>query len=641
MSSTTDKSGPSRKQVLIVSVIVQLALIAAIWLGNSWFRSSMQFNPEELEKRSAEVQKRNKERIKAERIKREKVAIKESDAEKLRKKARKKQEKKAIDKVREMHEAREHIREQREASLAKLKNRSFDEVNQRKMDDLLSIAKKIADTSFHVKARSNKPISDQLYDQCQDLYTQTETVLEQGDWLKSKFLKNEAIELQTLITDKQAVITEQFPDSKEANKNYTHFLYFAPSILKHIDDYLAKLEELVTTQAELSQLNDLGEIPLELPELEALDLESMDLNQLVNQARQTEAEMTREFSEMRAAEMAQIESSTLAEALAKIAQAQQGSPLDSQSLPNPSDSQMSQQQPTTVGDLQKYRADVASMGRQATAHWTRAMNMAQQANALGSQGQAGRSSESFAQNSQSSPLSGQGQGKGGKALGGAGMDSGSKASDRTNLGLGSAFQARSSVSGIGLKGLRTNIPPEIIKAKALPGRRFRSESLRQGWLFIDTWYIIGPWENNGALDYDVTHPPEIAIDLDANYSDGKLVAGSRTKRHPLRWQFVQSDIMRITPPNEKARSTYYAYTEVYFDEPAKMLVAIATDDAARMWVNNQLVWQDEGLSGWNLNEGFRVIEFQKGFNKFLVRIENSPVLCEFSVLLCPPDQVQK
>ena len=70
-----------------------------------------------------------------------------------------------------------------------------------------------------------------------------------------------------------------------------------------------------------------------------------------------------------------------------------------------------------------------------------------------------------------------------------------------------------------------------------------------------------------------------------------------------------------------------------------MLVAIATDDAARMWVNDKLVWEDQGQSAWNLDEGFRVIDFKQGFNKILARIENSPTLCEFSVLLCPPDQV--
>jgi hypothetical protein len=104
---------------------------------------------------------------------------------------------------------------------------------------------------------------------------------------------------------------------------------------------------------------------------------------------------------------------------------------------------------------------------------------------------------------------------------------------------------------------------------------------------------------------------------------------------------VQSDIMRITPPNEQGHSTYYAFTEVYFDEPSRMLLAIATDDAARMWVNDELVWEDQGQSAWNLDEGFRVVDFKQGFNKFLIRIENSPTLCEYSVLLCPPEQVGK
>jgi hypothetical protein len=98
--------------------------------------------------------------------------------------------------------------------------------------------------------------------------------------------------------------------------------------------------------------------------------------------------------------------------------------------------------------------------------------------------------------------------------------------------------------------------------------------------------------------------------------------------------------MRLVPPEEEGNSTYYAFTEIYFEEATEMLLAIASDDAARMWVNDRLIWEDHGQSGWNLNEGFQRVAFKQGFNKFLVRIENGPVLCEFSVLLCPPDQVE-
>jgi len=169
-----------------------------------------------------------------------------------------------------------------------------------------------------------------------------------------------------------------------------------------------------------------------------------------------------------------------------------------------------------------------------------------------------------------------------------------------------------------------------IKAKALPGRRFTEESSRRGWLYVDTWYVIGPWENNGKVDWSDIHAPEFEVDLAKIYSGGK---GNRK----LRWQFTQNPTIRCDPPDEQPNSTYYAYTEVYFDQAREMLVAIASDDAAKLWINDKLVWQDEGLSVWNMDEGFRRVHFKKGFSKILMRIENGPGFCQYSMLLCPPD----
>jgi hypothetical protein len=68
-----------------------------------------------------------------------------------------------------------------------------------------------------------------------------------------------------------------------------------------------------------------------------------------------------------------------------------------------------------------------------------------------------------------------------------------------------------------------------------------------------------------------------------------------------------------------------------------MLLAIASDAAAKVWINDTLAWQDTGLSAWRLDGGFRKVSFKQGFNTLLVRIEQGPGVCHWSVLLCPPD----
>ena len=96
---------------------------------------------------------------------------------------------------------------------------------------------------------------------------------------------------------------------------------------------------------------------------------------------------------------------------------------------------------------------------------------------------------------------------------------------------------------------------KIISA-AMPGRRFTESSLRKGWLYLDTWYVIGPWENNSVVDYDVKHPPEFGIDFDAKYHDGKFAGKTGHPYETLKWEFYQSDQVRCQPPGVYAASTY-------------------------------------------------------------------------------------
>ena len=181
---------------------------------------------------------------------------------------------------------------------------------------------------------------------------------------------------------------------------------------------------------------------------------------------------------------------------------------------------------------------------------------------------------------------------------------------------------------------------KIIKA-AMPGRRFTEASLRKGWLYLDTWYVIGPWENNSIVDYTIKHPPEFGIDFDAKYYDGKFADKPGHPYETLKWEFYQSDQVRNQPPAVYGASTYYAYTDVWFEEARDMLIAVASDDASSVWLNGQIVWQDTGQSAWQLGEGYRKVHFNQGFNDVLVRIENGPTHCVWSVVLCPPEMLGK
>jgi hypothetical protein len=192
---------------------------------------------------------------------------------------------------------------------------------------------------------------------------------------------------------------------------------------------------------------------------------------------------------------------------------------------------------------------------------------------------------------------------------------------------------------------------DMVMAQALPGRRFSREAARKGWLYVNTWYMIGPWDNFGLDDFAIVHPPEISIDFDATYIDGQVGIGRvETDAHPihmigsevrldgtLRWQFMQSESMHNVMPVTTNRSTCYAYTQLYFDEPATMLVAIGTDDSGRVWINGKDVWQDKGSSYYYIDEHIATFRFDQGWNSVLIRLENGDGPSGFSFLILPED----
>ena len=176
----------------------------------------------------------------------------------------------------------------------------------------------------------------------------------------------------------------------------------------------------------------------------------------------------------------------------------------------------------------------------------------------------------------------------------------------------------------------------MVKAQALPGRRFSKDAERKGWLYVNTWYMIGPWENYGRDDFAIVHQPEIAVDFDAVYTDGQVGVGTEeTDSHPVkmigekvqldgtvRWNFMQSESMHTAVPVATGHSTDYAESELYFDEATTMLVAIGTDDSGRVWINGKDVWQDKGSSWYHIDEHIEPFTFRQGWNRILLRLEN-------------------
>lgn len=171
-------------------------------------------------------------------------------------------------------------------------------------------------------------------------------------------------------------------------------------------------------------------------------------------------------------------------------------------------------------------------------------------------------------------------------------------------------------------------PTRAVVQNSLPGRKVHSADYGIGdkWMFIDSWWVIGPFANPQRRNIDVRFPPESVIDLDAAYPvDGGL----------LRWRFVQSSGAMVRPPDERPYSIYYAYTELWFDEERDLWIATGSDDYSKIWINDLPIWAS-GMQhkAWKADEAYRKIHFKKGLNRVLMRVENGQSVCMFSFMLC-------
>lgn len=236
-----------------------------------------------------------------------------------------------------------------------------------------------------------------------------------------------------------------------------------------------------------------------------------------------------------------------------------------------------------------------------------------------------------------------GSGTGSSSGGGGGNDSDGITSGRSGGGAGSGFGGSSAGASSG--------PPPVTKdLVAAPGRIISAQTVPGRWMFVDSWYLLGPFDNAGRANLEKQFPPETVIDLNATY------LGKRGR--PVRWDFHQSAQPRVAPPFDafnplasglgdggagafKSRDLeyiiYYGYTELRAEQECDVWLAIGSDDFSKLWIEDQLVWSSgKQHKSWRVDEGFRKVRLKQGVNRVLIRVENGHSQSEFSLAVCVP-----
>lgn len=216
-----------------------------------------------------------------------------------------------------------------------------------------------------------------------------------------------------------------------------------------------------------------------------------------------------------------------------------------------------------------------------------------------------------------------GTGGGGGGAGGAGT--GGTGGDGDGGGIATSGQRGNRLGGASTDGKGGGTPyPFKSDASIKFTRSITNDGDPADWLFLDSWYVIGPFPNPERKNINKLFPPETVIDLDASYEGmtGQMV----------RWQFMQTGTPALAPPRTEEYAIYYFYTELRSDEPRDIWLLIGSDDQSKLWINNQQVWKSADiLKGWKIDEGYRKVRLVKGVNKILVRLENGWLFCSVSL----------
>ncbi|MBU0679286.1 MAG: hypothetical protein KJ626_14385 [Verrucomicrobia bacterium] len=635
MNSTTPDKRVRLPVILAVSAALQAALVLLFVSIDALRVSRLEQTAADVRELDEQAQQRLKRLEERKRRERDRTELREDDATKLKRGEEEKRAKKMIERLKDMKRVRDELQEAERLQLDEVKVRSFEDVSMFFYYQLYPLTTQLVERAENQDRESDLSAAPLVHTASTDFETRVTAAPER---LILPSVLQRVRDSHGITCSRQDEYIRQLDEAQKAYvqdeervRHDNHVAYLVNYTRDQISGLLREVEAF-----ELEEMNDLPERyeppgPLE-PDWEQ-SLEGMSVPELHEAAAGLQEDIEALFTAVKAADIAMNENKPLADAWQAVSVPPPTRQFSPGTLPDP---------PRTIAELNAYRAGLDRAERDVHDMWQQAQNM----------GQTGRKIAGM--------KGGEGaQGKGEGTQGAAGRAAVLANAARGNLGRyvdvspfmqnhtgdNASFGAVGGGQDITHKSIRTGfagqsdevrqargpsrLSEEEVLKQALPGRKFNRNSPRTGWLYIDTWYVIGPWENGWRTGFDDPLPPETLVDLDAEYV-GK-------NDQVIRWQFHQSDNIRIKPPREMEGSTYYGYTEVYFEEPTEMIVAVASDDAAKVWINDTVIWQDRGFSPWRIDEGFRRVHFDQGFNTILLRIENGPVTCTFSLLLCPPE----
>jgi hypothetical protein len=593
--------------VWTLSLLVHALALAAMVLWEPLGKGLLIFNRADADRRKDEVKARSESLLEAQRREREKRRLDEKTSTSLKREEQVRKQRKMADDLRTLEASRRDLEKVRLEKLEQVAARTKEEVQDGEAGTLEAEARGLLTLvgQYADDPRRDKPLGEELRGQA--------VKINWGAGHKSGFFTPEQVRKNAVGILEQLATMEARIEA-HADKEAPKLRDVSAQI-----ERVAAVARIVAGKFDVAAYNDVSASHLRSdPPKPREPLAAADPADAYDRAVDLEGEINKIRVDIAAAEIANSQNLPFRDALDRVGKADPERPDLGNQLRNAA--------VDTIGDLNEYRRLLEAAKDETERMAVRAEGMA---HALRGEDDPERALAKRLTNSRTwgrklaasggklVDLTGYmrgGGGTGGDASAGMG-DSGGGDADLTRRGSDMMAVTRASAEA--------TLSSERVYAHSLPGRRFGPSSARKGWLYIDTWYVIGPWQRINGPDFPGAFPPQVSIDLDAEYFDGYVVPDKQLDGR-LKWQFHQADSLRVQPPVVVGGSVYYAFTDVYFEAPQDMLLAIASDDAAKVWINDFVVWQDQGLSSWQMDEGFRKVYFRQGYNRVLVRFENGP-----------------
>ena len=144
---------------------------------------------------------------------------------------------------------------------------------------------------------------------------------------------------------------------------------------------------------------------------------------------------------------------------------------------------------------------------------------------------------------------------------------------------------------------------------------------RTGLVPEDSWYVIGPFDNETGEGLYIEYPPEEDIQLDAEYEgkEGTVRWEKRTDDTPD--GFV--DFQHIFDPDQWAVA--YAWTKVVSKETREVQLRVGSDDQVIVWLNGEEVTRHERPRSVQIDQDVISVTLNQGENQLLVKVCNEEI----------------